>query len=94
MWSRVELSWFHIDKKLLSAVTVTKGDGPDANQQTSTSTFLTSSFVAAPRKFDKSLREKTNVMSLIANMIVKDICSALFMMGRKNKLRYYIFRVV
>ena len=41
MWSRDELSWFHKDKKLLSAVTVTEGDGPGANHQTSTSTKLT-----------------------------------------------------
>ena len=67
-----------MEKLLLSAVTVTKGDGPDANHQTSTSTFMT-----APRKFDKRLREKTNAKSFIANMMVKDICSVLVMTGRK-----------
>ena len=60
-------------EKLLSAVTVTKGDGPDANHQTSTSTFIT-----APRKFEKRLREKTNVTSLIANIIIKDMLSVVY----------------
>ena len=47
---------------------VTKGDGPDANHQTS-------SYVNV---WNKRLREKTNVTSLIANIVVKDMLSVVY----------------
>ena len=65
-------------------MTVSEGDGPDANHQTSTSTFGT-----AEGKCDKSLREKSNVTSLIANMIMKDMLSNVYDGEKKSTLLYF-----